>query len=147
MISDKPQVTLYTYGSVVPTNPGRGGIGIILLTEVSGQQHEREIGRYLGEPLTNNEAELWAAIEGLRALKKSCTVTLISSSQYVTHTMSRGWHRGANNHLWELLDAEVARHTVIWTWVKSRSGNELNDRARELAELSATIREDATDAA
>jgi ribonuclease HI len=142
------QVTIYVYGSVLPTNPGRGGIGIILLTEVNGQQHEREIGRYIGEPFTNNEAELWASIEGLRALKKPCTVTIISSSQYVAFTMSKGWQRNANPHIWEILDYEVSRHTAVtWQWVKSRSGDELNDRARELAELAAQIREDSTDAA
>ena len=90
--------------------------------------------------------ELTAVIEGLRALTKPCDVTLHVDSTYVMNGVTKwvaGWKRNGwrtgdkkpvkNQELWEALDAEVARHTVTWVWVKGHAGDPGNERADQLA--------------
>ena len=38
-----------------------------------------------------------------------------------------------NQDLWQALDAEVARHTITWVWVKGHAGDPGNERADQLA--------------
>lgn len=95
---------------------------------------------------TNNRMELMAAIEGLRALKRSCEVDLYTDSQYVRKGITEwlaGWKRNGwktaarkpvkNDDLWKALDDEVARHKVDWHWVKGHAGIPDNELADELA--------------
>ena len=90
--------------------------------------------------------ELTAVIRALTALKRPCHITLYSDSKYVLQGItewmpnwkSRGWKTAAkkpvlNLDLWQALDAEVARHTIDWQWVKGHSGNAGNDAADQLA--------------
>ncbi|MHA3948017.1 ribonuclease HI [Cellulomonas bogoriensis] len=133
-------------------NPGPGGWGVWMRTA----GHEREL--FGGEAATtNNRMELTAVIEGLRALTRPCAVTLHVDSTYVMNGMSRwivGWKRNGwrtgdkkpvkNKELWQALDAEVARHTVTWVWVKGHSGDVGNERADQLANRGVEVaRQDA----
>ena len=107
--------------------------------------HEKTL--YGGEPATtNNRMELMAVIEGLRALKRPCTVDIYTDSKYVMQGMSewisgwkaRGWKTAGkqpvkNVDLWQALDAETARHQVRWHWVKGHAGHANNERADALA--------------
>ena len=135
------KVDLYTDGAC-RGNPGRGGFGAIL---VYGR-HEREISG--GEVLTtNNRMELRAAIEGLRALKEPCEVTLYSDSKYLVDAFTLGWvedwekqnyRRGRtsevkNPDLWEELVALCRVHTVNFVWVKGHNGHPYNERCDVLA--------------
>ena len=122
-------------------NPGPGGWGALLRFE----GHKREI--FGGEPdTTNNRMELTAAIEALKALKEPCNVSLTTDSVYVRDGVTKwinqwrrnGWRTAAkkpvkNQDLWQALDAEVARHEVVWHWVKGHSGHPENEKADELA--------------
>jgi ribonuclease HI len=122
-------------------NPGPGGWGALL--RFGG--HEREL--FGGEPdTTNNRMELTAAIEALKALKEPCNVSLTTDSVYVRDGVTKwinqwrrnGWRTAAkkpvkNQDLWQALDAEVARHDVVWHWVKGHSGHPENEKADELA--------------
>lgn len=122
-------------------NPGPGGWGAFLR---SGS-HEREL--FGGESLTtNNRMELMAVIQGLRALTRPCAVTVHVDSSYVMNGMTTwlaGWKRNGwrtkdkkpvkNAELWQELEAEVARHTVSWVWVRGHSGDPGNERADQLA--------------
>ena len=122
-------------------NPGPGGWGALL--RFNGK--EREI--YGGEnDTTNNRMELTAAIEGLRALKEPCEVTLTTDSVYVksgiTEWLSgwkkRNWRTAAkkpvkNEDLWRALDEQNQRHQVSWAWVKGHSGHRENEIADQLA--------------
>ncbi len=133
-------VVIYTDGAC-KGNPGPGGWGAWLR---SGD-HEREL--FGGELLTtNNRMELTAVIEALRALKRPCTVELYTDSQYVRQGITswivnwkkRGWTTSdrkpvKNADLWRALDAEVARHSVSWHWVKGHAGDPGNERADALA--------------
>jgi ribonuclease HI len=51
---------------------------------------------------------------------------------------ARGWKTAAkkpvkNQDLWERIDSEISRHTVVWHWVKGHAGHPENERADELA--------------
>ena len=133
-------VELYTDGAC-KGNPGPGGWGALLrFGDV-----ERELCG--GEPeTTNNRMELMAAIEGLRALKQGCQVTLTTDSVYVRDGVTRwmaNWKRNGwktankkpvkNQDLWQALDAQCQRHTIDWQWVKGHSGHPGNERADQLA--------------
>ncbi|OYX71442.1 MAG: ribonuclease HI [Rhizobiales bacterium 32-66-11] len=122
-------------------NPGPGGWGAILR---SGP-HEKELSG--GEAhTTNNRMELMAAISALEALKKPSAVDLHTDSEYLRNGVTKwvaGWRRNGwrtadkkpvkNQDLWERLDAALGRHEISWHWVKGHAGNELNERADQLA--------------
>ena len=133
-------VSLYTDGAC-KGNPGVGGWGVLMRYG----SHEKTL--YGGElATTNNRMELTAVIEGLRALKRPCTVDIYTDSKYVMQGMSewisgwkaRGWKTAGkqpvkNVDLWQALDAETARHQVRWHWVKGHAGHADNERADALA--------------
>ena len=90
--------------------------------------------------------EMRAVIEGLNALKRSCSVHVYTDSTYVLKGMTewivgwrkRGWKTAGgkpvkNADLWVSLEQATQRHTVEWTWVKGHAGHVENERADELA--------------
>ena len=126
-------------------NPGRGGWACILrFGEV-----KREI--YGCSPFTtNNRMELAAAIEGLKHLKETCTVDLITDSEYVLKGITEwieGWKRKGwttstkkpvtNKDLWIMLDQLATAHNVKWNWTKGHASHDDNNRCDELASLAA----------
>ncbi|MEM6473858.1 MAG: ribonuclease HI [Planctomycetota bacterium] len=135
------RVALYTDGAC-SGNPGPGGWAFILRCLKTGKELERSAG----EPqTTNNQMELRAVIEGLRALKEPCEVTLYADSSYVLQGMQswisgwkkRGWRRkeGAvkNVELWKELDRLMTPHTLKYEHVKGHSGHLENERCDQLA--------------
>ena len=136
----KPPVEMWTDGAC-KGNPGVGGWG----TWMRFGGHERELCG--GEKLTtNNRMELTAVIEGLKALTKPCAVTLHVDSTYVMNGATKwilGWKRNGwrtgdkkpvkNVELWQELDAQMARHSITWVWVKGHAGDPGNERADALA--------------
>ncbi|ARP87878.1 ribonuclease HI [Bordetella genomosp. 9] len=135
-------VELWTDGAC-KGNPGPGGWGVLMR---SGP-HEKTL--HGGErETTNNRMELMAVIQGLTALKRACTVTIHTDSQYVMKGMTewlpnwkrRGWITAdkkpvKNGDLWRMLDEQVARHRVSWRWVRGHAGDPGNERADQLANL------------
>jgi len=133
-------VTIYTDGAC-RGNPGPGGWGAVL----SSGEHEKELSG--AEPsTTNNRMELTAAIRALAALKRPCTVTLHTDSQYVRNGIlewleqwkARDWRTAdrkpvKNIDLWQELEREIERHRIDWRWVKGHSGVPGNERADRLA--------------
>ncbi len=138
--SPKPHVEAFTDGAC-SGNPGPGGWGVLLRMG----KHEKELCG--GEAhTTNQQMELQAAIEALKALKRPCRVTIISDSKYVVQGMTewihswkkKGWKTAGNKPVsnlkrWQALDALVAKHDVRWRWVKGHNGHAENERADELA--------------
>ena len=122
-------------------NPGPGGWGAVL----TANGKEKEI--FGGEsPTTNNRMELMAVISALETLKRPCTVTLYTDSQYVQKGISewihawkrRGWKTAGkkpvkNEDLWRRLEGATHTHRIDWRWVKGHAGNPGNERADELA--------------
>ncbi|MDP1730258.1 MAG: ribonuclease HI [Devosia sp.] len=133
-------VTVHTDGAC-SGNPGPGGWGAVL--QYNGTVKELKGGEKL---TTNNKMELTAAIEALNALRRPCEVHLHTDSQYVKNGLTswiHGWKRNGwrtadrkpvkNVELWQALDAAVQRHTIVWHWVKGHAGDEMNERADQLA--------------
>ncbi len=139
-MSDKPQVEAFTDGAC-SGNPGPGGWGVLLRMG----SHEKEL--YGGEAnTTNQQMELQAAIEALKALTRPCRITICSDSKYVVQGMTewlpnwkrRGWQTAgkkpvANLARWQELDRLAAAHEVQWQWVKGHAGHAENERADALA--------------
>lgn len=137
-------IELFTDGAC-KGNPGPGGWGVLMRFK---DQEKRLHG---GEPLTtNNRMELMAAIQGLLALKRPCTVDLTTDSQYVRKGITEwiiNWRKNKwltaarkpvkNADLWQMLDNAVQQHQVEWHWVKGHSGHAENEIADDLANLGA----------
>ncbi|MGE4499971.1 MAG: ribonuclease HI [Hydrogenovibrio sp.] len=137
------EVELFTDGGC-RGNPGPGGWGALLRFG----EFEKELKG--AEPdTTNNRMELTAAIEGLKALKRPCKVTLTTDSQYVKNGVTQwmanwkrnNWRTAAkkpvkNQDLWQALDEALKPHDVTWAWVKGHAGHDENERVDELANLA-----------
>ncbi len=134
-------VDIYTDGAC-RGNPGPGGWGVVLVyngieKELCGGERET----------TNNRMELTAVIEGLRALKEKCEVTLYSDSKYVVDALKLGWvyswqqrnwrkpdgKKALNDDLWKELVPLYERHVITLVWVKGHNGHAYNERCDKLA--------------
>ncbi|MBS23506.1 MAG: ribonuclease HI [Pseudomonadota bacterium] len=127
-------------------NPGVGGWGAVLLAEKNNKIIKRkEISGGLVDT-TNNQMELIAAIETLKALKKYTEICIITDSNYVKKGITEwlpSWKKNnwktsskkevKNRKLWEELEELVNRNKVDWLWVKGHAGNIENERADFLA--------------
>ncbi len=122
-------------------NPGPGGWGAVL--QYNGHIKELKGG---ASETTNNRMELTAAIKALSALKHNCTVELHTDSKYVKDGLTKwifnwkknGWKTAnkkpvKNVELWQALDEAVRTHEINWHWVKGHAGDEMNERADQLA--------------
>jgi ribonuclease HI len=141
------RVKIFTDGACLG-NPGVGGWAAILrykdkVKEISG-------GFRL---TTNNRMEIYAAIQGLRALKKSerCAVELFTDSRLLVDSFNKGWvikwsqnnwmrnrkEKALNADLWEELLTECSKHDVKFQWLKGHAGIPENERCDELARNAA----------
>ncbi len=141
----KSVLNIYTDGAC-SGNPGPGGWGAYLeYGEDGSEKITKEIFGYNYET-TNNQMEIVAAIEALKILKKPCTVNLYTDSKYLQlgitkwiHTWRvNNWLKSDNKpvknaQLWQKLQDEIARHVIIWHWVKGHSNNYGNIIADKLA--------------
>jgi ribonuclease HI len=139
--TEQTQVLMYTDGAC-RGNPGPGGWGVLL--EANGK--ERELSG--ADPATtNNRMEMMAVIEGLKALKRPCTVTVCSDSALIINAFTKGWIKSwqakswkkadkkpvENQALWEAMIDAMKPHNVIWKKVKGHSTDARNNRVDELA--------------
>ena len=134
-----PVIKIYSDGACWG-NPGPGGWAAILIS----RGHHKEISG-AERQTTNNRMEINAALEGLKALKQPSVVQFFTDSSYLVNAATswlpgwkaRGWKRKdgvlLNADLWQVLDRELAKHKVDWTWVKGHAGNRYNERADQLA--------------
>ena len=127
-------------------NPGLGGWGAVLLAEKNNKIIKRkEISGGVVDT-TNNQMELIAAIETLKALKKYTEICIITDSNYVKKGITEwlpSWKKNnwktsskkevKNRKLWEELEELVNKNKVDWLWVKGHAGNIENERADFLA--------------
>ena len=134
------KVTIYTDGAC-SGNPGKGGWGAILIyaTEKKYMSGSKQL-------TTNNQMELTATIEALKAILKPSNIALYTDSQYVKNGITswifnwkkNGWKTAnkktvANKDLWIELEKYVDFHSVNWFWVKGHSGDHYNEIADKLA--------------
>lgn len=135
------KVTLYTDGAC-SGNPGKGGWGCVL---IYGEVEKQMSG--VAEVTTNNQMELTAVIEGLKALKEPCEVLVYSDSAYVVNAFNQNWIDGwinnnwrnskkdpvANRELWEELISLTQTHKVTFNKVKGHAGDKYNEICDSLA--------------
>lgn len=135
-----PVVEIFTDGSC-KGNPGPGGWAALL-------RYNRQEKSLSGGELstTNNRMELKAAIMGLSALTRPCTVRIVTDSQYLMKGMSewiknwkrRGWKTSRNTpvkneDLWRELDKLVSLHNVQWEWIRGHAQHDENLLVDQLA--------------
>ncbi len=138
------KIHLYSDGSSLG-NPGPGGWGTILkykdtIKELSGNKVNT----------TNNVMELTGVIEGLKAIKESCDVEVISDSKYVVQGINewlRNWEKNnwrtaskspvKNLELWQEYLEVSKKHKVLAIWVKGHAGHAENERCDILAKTEA----------
>ncbi len=135
------KVEIYTDGAC-SGNPGPGGWAAILVACGT----EKELCGSV-DSTTNNRMELTAAIEGLKALKVPCEVTLYSDSSYLVNSFNQHWIENwkkngwknaskaqvSNQDLWLILDDLSAYHKISWEKVKGHSDHPFNNRCDKLA--------------
>lgn len=128
-------ITLFSDGSALG-NPGPGGYGAILrFGEIEkvisgGEAHT-----------TNNRMELLGVIEGLRALKEPCEVSVISDSSYVIRGINEwldGWVKRnfakvKNPDLWSEYLIVSKPHKIKGIWVRGHNGHPENERCDQIA--------------
>lgn len=141
------KVKIFTDGACLG-NPGAGGWAAILkykdkFKEISGCFRRT----------TNNRMEIYAAIQGLKALKNSerCEVELFTDSRLLVDSFNKGWvikwsknnwmrnrkDKALNADLWKELLAESLKHDVKFYWLKGHAGIPENERCDELAQNAA----------
>lgn len=99
---------------------------------------------------TNQRAELTAAIEALKVIKKPAVVDLYTDSKYVVLGINewlagwkaRGWRKSdkkpvENADLWQTIDTLLGQCSVTAHWVKGHSGHVENERVDVLAAKAA----------
>ena len=133
------QVAIFCDGSSLG-NPGPGGYGVIL--RYGNKEKELTGGDLM---TTNNKMELTAVIEGLKALKEPCDVTIYSDSSYVVNGINEwleGWikrnfKKVKNPNLWKDYIKVAKPHKIKAIWVKGHSGHLENERCDKLARTTA----------
>ena len=147
------QIKIYTDGACVG-NPGPGGWAAIILLE----NEKKEL--FGGEKLTtNNRMELTAAIKGLEycnaqegkqlSLKE---IKIYTDSVYLKEGITswiNNWEKNnwktadkknvKNVDLWKKLKDLVKSKQIEWRWIKSHSGDTMNDLADKLAKEATPI--------
>ncbi|HMO78457.1 MAG TPA: ribonuclease HI [Candidatus Paceibacterota bacterium] len=137
----KSKTIIFTDGAA-KGNPGPGGYGAVILrdkivTEVGGHK----------ERTTNNEMELRAVVEALKAVKESATnVSIYTDSKYVVEGakgwifgwVKNGWKTKANGdvlnkELWQELLPLLKQVQIEWYKVPGHVGIIGNERADTIA--------------
>lgn len=145
-VSDVPSdktVALYTDGAC-SGNPGPGGFGYAVVN--NDKLTLKGSGGLTFT--TNNQMELAAVIEGLKALHQNCSVMVYTDSSYVVNAFEKHWIDGwkkrnwvksdgspvLNQGLWEQLLSVMSRHKEVkFVWVKGHAGNKYNELCDKLA--------------
>lgn len=128
-------VCLFSDGSCL-NNPGAGGWAYIL-------EYKNAVKKSSGGEAmtTNNQMELRAVIEGLKALKEPCEVRLFTDSQYVANAInswlsgwvSKNFKNVKNIPLW-LEYLQISKpHKIKATWVKAHNGHPQNEECDKMA--------------
>ena len=139
------ELEIWADGSCVK-NPGPGGYGIIF--KYQGHKWEKAGGFRL---TTNNRMEITGVLVALETLPAKCKVTIVSDSQYVVNSMTKGWAKNwkskgwikpggklvPNADLWQKMLALCAKHKVEFKWIKGHDGSPENERCDQMAQFAA----------
>ena len=138
------KVKLFTDGSSLG-NPGAGGWCALLI-----YNKHKKIIKGGKRNTTNNEMEIKAVLEGLKALKEPCEVELFSDSNYVVQSLKdwiyrwakNGWKTSskkeiAHKEMWQELFSLLQKHKVKPNWIKAHAGHKENELCDKIAKEEA----------
>lgn len=147
MIKNK-EIIVYADGAC-SGNPGPGGWGVFMqYGEVTKELYGYELNT------TNNQMELRAVIEALKAIKKTdYNIKIYIDSNYVKQGITvwihswilNNWSNSSkkpvkNSDLWKNLYESTKKYdTINWYWVKGHSGVHGNEIADSLANKGKSI--------
>lgn len=135
------KITIFTDGAA-KGNPGRGGYGVV----ISAEDKVTELGGHKAHT-TNNEMELKAVVEALKAVVGTkATVAIYTDSKYVVEG-AKGWVFGwakngwvtkaksdvLNKDLWQELLPLLGKVEIEWHKVPGHVGIIGNERADAIA--------------
>lgn len=134
------KITLYCDGSSLG-NPGFGGWCAILK-----YKDNQKILKGGEKDTTNNRMELKAVIEGLKTIKGSCEVEIVSDSKYVCegiNTWLKNWilkdfKKVKNPDLWREFTELYKNHKIQATWIKGHNGHTENEECDRIAKDEAS---------
>ena len=121
---------IYTDGAC-SGNPGPGGWAFVI------PELGEEVSGYYADT-TNNKMEILAVSKALEYLNqfypRRTEVEIITDSQYVIYTMTKGWKKNKNAEFWDVLEYYLGFFTEVkWTWVKGHADNPYNQKCDKLA--------------
>ncbi|MBK1992170.1 ribonuclease HI [Campylobacter sp. 2018MI35] len=133
------QIKIYTDGSCL-NNPGFGGWAYIL----HYKEYEK-IGFGAKENTTNNQMELLAIIEALKALKEPCEIELYTDSNLMVRSINewldvwikKDFKNKKNVNLWKEYLKFSKNHKIKAFWVKAHNGHIENEKCDKLAKEAA----------
>jgi ribonuclease HI len=111
---------------------GRGETRAAAVAVLGFKGYWKAVGEYLGNA-TNQQAEIAAAMIGLRSLKEPCKVKLLSDSRYVVETMTGNFRKKTNLEWWSKLEAAASKHTIEWNWTRGHAGHTVQEIADKMA--------------
>jgi len=120
-------------------NPGPGGSGGVVVDPATGIV-VRTFRRFLGQRVTNNEAEYYALLDGARVIKMigASTVEIRCDSKLLVQQLNRKWAIKAP-HLRRIVDEIREELSTLGSWSirhHRRHFNKLADREANLAVIS-----------
>jgi len=133
-------VNIWTDGSCLnnglhKNRPSPGGWAAILIYK----NHIKELSGSIKDT-TNNRAELLAIINALKIIKKPCKINIITDSNLIVQTLTKGWKKSKNTDLWLELNIVMIeiQCDIEWTWIKGHSNTNIyNERCNTLAQIEA----------
>ncbi len=138
------KVKIYTDGSSLG-NPGAGGWCALLK-----YNHHQKILKGGKPHTTNNEMELRAVLEGLKALKEPVEVTIYTDSKYVANGINEWIYNWAKNNwknskkrdiqhkdMWQDIYRLINTHKVSIVWIKGHAGHKENELCDKIAKQEA----------
>lgn len=147
----KGYIVAFTDGSCIG-NPGKGGIGILLMFQVGEKIAKKEIKKGF-KLTTNNRMELLAIIETFKSIKdNSKKIAIFSDSRYAVDALNNSWAVAWEKNNWKKSDGKKAQNIDLWEelldlqktlnaefhWVKAHDNNPQNERVDALAKEATT---------
>jgi ribonuclease HI len=129
------QITIYTDGACnmhADNKPG-GWATILVAPDDKGKVLKETVLSGGQEMTTNNQMELTAVIEGLKALTKPTDVTIVSDSKYVIDIIIGNKSIKKNKTLWQDYFQVAEQHDIECEYVKGHAGHTYNERCDKLA--------------
>ena len=140
----KNKIIIYSDGACL-NNGAKNSVGGWSVIIDNGSKQLRRSGQVMNT--TSNRMELTAILEGLKALRKDGLDVLVFTdstyarngcSSWIENWKENNWKNSKkkpveNQDLWQEIDKQLQRLNVTFAYVKSHSGNPMNELADTLA--------------